>query len=82
MAFEVTMEAMIRGYHVYRDVWSAVVDEELACKREPFNASDPFAVSVVKGETTLDHVPKKISTICSLFLRRNGTIRCKVTGAR
>ena len=84
MAVEVTMEAMIRGYHVYCDVWSAVVDEKLACKRKPFNASDPFAVAVVKGETTVGHVPKKISTICSLFLRRNGTtcIRCKVTGAR
>ena len=82
MAVEVTMEAMIRGYHVYRDVWSAVVDEELACKRELFNASDPFAVAVVKGATTVGHVPKKISTICSLFLRRNGTIRCRVTGAR
>ena len=82
MAVEVSMEAMIRGYHVYRDVWSAVVDEELACKREPFNASDPFAVAVVKGDTTIGHVPRKISAICSLFLRRNGTIRCKVTGAR
>ena len=57
MAVEVSMEAMIRGYHVYRDVWSAVVDEELACKREPFNASDPFAVAVVKGDTTIGHVP-------------------------
>ena len=82
MAVKVTMEAMIRGYHVYRDVWSAVVDEELACKREPFNASDLFAVAVVKSATTAGHIPKKILTICSLFLRRNGTIWCRVTGSR
>ena len=28
------------------------------------------------------HVPRKISAICSLFLHRNGTIHCKVTGSR
>ena len=59
MAVEVTMEVMIRGYHVYRDIWSAIIDEELACKREPFNTSDPFAVAVVKGETMVRHVPKR-----------------------
>ena len=76
------MEAMIRDYHVYSDVWSAVVDEELACKREPFNAFDPFAVAVVKGDTTVGHIPRKIPSICSLFLRRNGTILSRDTGAR
>ena len=28
------------------------------------------------------HVPKKISTTCSLFLRRGGAIHCTVTGAK
>ena len=48
------VEAMIRGYHVYEDIWSAVVGEELPCKRERTNTADPFAVSVVKEETTVD----------------------------
>ena len=48
MAAEVTVDAMIRGYHVYRDIWGAVVDKQLTCKREPFNSADPCAV---------DHVP-------------------------
>ena len=64
-----TMEAMIRGYHVYSDVWSTVVNEELASKREPFNASDLFAVPVVKGDTTVGYIPRRISSICSHFLR-------------
>ena len=34
-----SVEAIVRGYHVYRDVWI-----ELHCQREPFNA---FAVAVV-----------------------------------
>ena len=77
-----SVEAMVRGYHVYRAVWTPAVDEELRCRREPFNAADPFAVAVVKEDTTVGYVPRKISTICWLFLRKNGTILCKATGSR
>ena len=37
-----TIEAMVRGYHVYREVWCAAVGEELSCVRE-VNYRDPFA---------------------------------------
>ena len=57
MGAEVTVDVMIRGYHAYRDIWSAVVDEQLTCKQEPFNIPDPFAVAVVKGDTTIGHIP-------------------------
>ncbi len=52
------------------------------CNRERFNSADPFAVSVVKASTVVGHVPRRISPVCSLFLRRNGTIRCRVNGSR
>ena len=29
--FAFSMEAMVRGYHIYRDIWTAVVNEELHC---------------------------------------------------
>ena len=29
-----SVEAMVRGYHAYENVWVAVIGEELACKRE------------------------------------------------
>ena len=28
------IESCIRGYHIYKEVWEAVVGEELECKRE------------------------------------------------
>ena len=28
------VEAMVRGYHIYKDIWAAVVGEEFPCKRE------------------------------------------------
>ena len=41
---------------------------------------DPFAVAVMKNGTIIGHVPRKISSVCSLFLDRNGSITCCVTG--
>ena len=61
-SFEI--EAMVRGYHIYKDVWSAVIDEEFPCKREDGNR---FAVSVCNGDIVIGHVPRKISTVCSLY---------------
>lgn len=73
----------MRGYHVYKGIWTAVVGEEFPCKRETGNTFDPFAVAVMRGPTTvIGHVPRKISSICSLFLRREGSITCQVSGSR
>ena len=77
-----TVEAMIRGYHVYKDIWNSVLDEELPCQRETGNTSDPFAVGVLKDGVIVGHVPRKISSICSLFLQRRGSIICRVSGHR
>ena len=66
------VEAMVRGYHVYQDVWDASIHEELSCVREPDNLRDPFAVAVIKSHHTVGHIPLKISSVCSLFLQRGG----------
>ena len=39
------------------------------CQRENGNPADPFAVAVVKNGVTVGHIPWKISSVCSLFLR-------------
>ena len=77
MAFSV--DAMVRGYHVYQSVWTPTVGEELPCRREPGNIQDPFSVSIMNGTDVVGHVPKKISSICSMFLQRGGTIVCEIT---
>ena len=73
------VESMVRGYHVYKDLWTAVVGEELQCGRESENFRDPFAVAVKKNSDTVGHVPRRISTVCSMFLRRGGSIHCRVS---
>ena len=56
--------SMVRGYHEYRSVWSAVVGEELQCRIELSNPHDLFAVAVCKSHDILvGHVPKETCVI-------------------
>ena len=75
-------EYCVRGYHVYRAIWAAAVGEVLECKRELRNTTDRYAVAVEKDGTVIGQLPRKISKVCSLFLRRGGIIQCTVSGTR
>ena len=55
---------------VYKEVWSAVVGETLACHRETRNLIDPYMVAVMGSGEVVGHVPHSISTLCSLFIER------------
>ena len=54
----------VRGYHVYKDLWISVTNEELACRREPGNAHDPCTVAVTKSGI-VGHVLQKMSACFS-----------------
>ena len=59
---------------MYKNIWDdPSVDKELWCKCEPGNSSDPYAMAVIKeitgDEVVVEHVPRTISSICSIFLR-------------
>lgn len=76
------IKAMVRGYRVYKEIWYATVGEELSCVREVENYRNPFAVAVVKQGVVVGHVPRKISLVYLMLLRRGGTIDCRVTWGR
>ena len=76
------LSSSVRGYHVYKDIWEATEGEVLSCSRELHNLRDPFAVAIKKDDIIVGHVPRIISTTCSSFLRRTGTITCRVIGGR
>ena len=70
-----SVEVMVRGYQ-YQNVWAAPIGEMLICEREVGNIHDTFVVAIKKdGE-------RKISVLCSIFIRRGGKIACQVTGRR
>ena len=56
-----------------------MLGEILPCTPELGNVHDIFAVKVTKDGETVGHVPKKISSTCSLFISNGGVISCEVT---
>ena len=76
------VESCIRGYHIYKDIWDATIGEELQCARKSDVSNNRYAVAVRKNNAVVGHVPRKISRVCVLFLERNGTITCTITGPR
>ena len=61
-----------RGHHIYKDVWvpDPMRPEVLTCvrERETGNDADPYSVAMVNSSmTVVGHVPRKISSICSIF---------------
>ena len=67
---------------MYIGVWETGFGEMLTCEREPDNTSDRYTIAVIKEGMTVGHLPQTLTRVCSLFLRRGGTIDCTVTGHR
>ena len=68
MAFIYSIKTAVRGYHIYKEIWNAAIDEtELPCGREIVNALDPFAIAIKKaaptGNVTVGHTPRVISSV-------------------
>lgn len=78
-----TFTSCIHGYHIYKDVWDPSVGETVNCERESGNSADRYAVALRKADGVIvGHVPRTISCMCTLFLRRGGTITSTMTGPR
>ena len=70
------------GFYVYKSLWTSCIGEVLSCSRETSNLHDRFAVTVLKVETDsqtiVGHLPRSISSTCSIFLRKGGIIFCRI----
>ena len=75
------MESAV-GYHVYQAVWNPAVGERFICETETNNAHDRFAVSVMKDDAIIGHVPRRFSSVCSIFLRKGGDLSCEIMGTK
>ena len=81
-----SVQSMIHGYHKYKIIWeNPSIGGSLICEQEIGNCYDSHAVAVkktIEGDIiTVGYVPRKISAICSIFIRRGGSIVCFVSGS-
>ena len=64
---------------MYQSEWAPFLGDIFQCSREVSNVRDPFAIKVTKDVSVVDHLPKKISSTCSLLIRNGRIIYCEVT---
>ena len=72
------VDSCVRGFHVYKDIWTPIIGEVFSCEREDGNPMDPYAVAIKRGSEVIGHVPQKISAACSLFMQRGGAATCRI----
>ena len=60
MARPFRIQSTVRGHHIYKEVWCPHVGEELPVHCESDNDHDPFVVAMLKDDTTVGQVPRKI----------------------
>lgn len=94
MYFKVNFETVVRGHHVYKSVWTPVMDQELECahhtrdeaKEHDVNAIGVYLVNkqLEDKKTLVGHVPIELSRLLKNFLDANSENKlfAQVTGKR
>ncbi len=79
---ETEINSIIRGHHVYKQVWTPFLGEIVSLHHESENNHDSHAVAIMKDDTVVGHTPRELSRIFSFFLEHDGVIVAEVTGHR
>ena len=62
------MDSVIHGYHIYKDIWTSSIGEELHCQREVGIIHAVWVLKTIcRHNTIVSHFPRQISTICLVF---------------
>ena len=66
-------ESLVRGYHVYINIWDPLVSDCLKSRKQPTNGMSKTAAAVIRfnsysEEVVLGHVPNNMSKIVFMFL--------------
>ena len=82
MEYKFSVQAMVRGYHIYQNIWDAACGGELLnCERLKGNLRDPSAVAVKKGTRGNHSSWTRFEDHLSIFICRGGVIVCRVNGS-
>ena len=69
---KLTVESVVRGYHVLKEVWDPRRGDQFCLQIEEFNRHYRYAVAIVVDEKTVGHVPREVSKLFYYFLKGNG----------
>jgi len=60
--------SVVRGYHIYQNIWIAIIGEILSGEKEPQNTVDPYAAATLSTGAVVGHVPQEFSCVFSTSL--------------
>ena len=73
----------IKGYHVYKSVWTPTLQEQVYGEIEPHNPVDKYALAFKKDEKVIGHLPSgengKFAKTTFYFLRADPYAKCIIT---
>ena len=52
------IQTYIKGHHLYKDIWTLEIGEQLKVRTEPDNCVDKFAVCVEKDKRVVGHLKR------------------------
>lgn len=79
---EVQFYCGLRGYHIYKAIWSPRNHELLVAKQETNNPHDQYAIAAYKQESVVGHLPKEISRFTWFIIRHGAAVTVKVVDVR
>ena len=94
MYFKVNFETVVRGHHVYKSVWTPVMDQELECAHDTRDEAKEHDVNAIRvylvnkqledKQKLVGHVPIELSRLWKIFLDANSENKlfAQVTGKR
>ena len=71
-----------RGFHVYRNLWSPKIEQNLVMRQEVGNDTVPSVGANIPGKLTnfdiIWHIPREISCFCHYFVNNGGFNEARV----
>ena len=87
VCYKTEVTSIIRGHHVYKEVWDAAIGEMLEAAsddREKAKEYDKYDVGLYKKDILVGHIPIEISSLCFHFINQDPVNKAKAltTGKR
>ena len=85
VCYKTEVLSVIRGHHVYKEVWDAAIGDLLESAvddRTEAKEYDKYAVGLYNKDTLVGHIPIEISSLCCHFINQDpgNKIKALTTG--
>ena len=82
VCYKTEVTSIVRGHHVYKEVWDATIGEMLEAAsddREEVKEYDKYAVGLYKRDLLVGHIPIEVSSLCFHFINQDPGNKTKKT---